>query len=108
MGRFTLRKIKRFDYKRPDIRNGYANRTLYVNLSDSDIAIKPVTEEMKETFVGGKGFDLWLLWHAVRSSRGGTTRRTQSASPPAPWAERPFILGPAKASSPPSRRRPAP
>ena len=65
---FTLREIKRFDYKRPDIRNGYANQTLDVNLSDLTIDIKPVTEQMKETFIGGKGFDLWLLWNAVQSS----------------------------------------
>jgi aldehyde:ferredoxin oxidoreductase len=68
MGGFTMREIKRFGYRRPSIQNGYANQTLYVNLSDGDIAIKPVTEKMKETFVGGKGFDLWLLWHAVSES----------------------------------------
>ena len=68
MGTFTAYEMKRFGYEKPLIEKGYANRTLYVNLSDQDIAIRPVTEKMKEVFVGGKGFDLWLLWHAVKGS----------------------------------------
>ena len=36
-----------------------------MDISATDIAIKPVSDEMKQIFVGGKGFDLWLLWHAV-------------------------------------------
>ena len=68
MGRVTLKEIKRFGYTRPDIRNGYADQTLCINLSDSEIAIKPVADKMKEIFVGGKGFDLWLLWQAVNAS----------------------------------------
>ncbi len=30
---------------------------------------KPVVREMKEKFVGGRGFDLWLLWHALPKDR---------------------------------------
>jgi aldehyde:ferredoxin oxidoreductase len=29
------------------------------------MAAKPVTDEMRETFIGGRGFDLRLLWRAV-------------------------------------------
>ncbi len=54
-------------YELRPVQRGYAGRTLYINLSDSTIAGKPVTEEMKETFTGGKGFGLWLLWNAVTS-----------------------------------------
>ncbi len=68
MATFTAREMKRFGYEKPLIEKGYANQTLYVNLSDRDIAVRPVTEQMKEVFVGGKGFDLWLLWQAVRGS----------------------------------------
>jgi aldehyde:ferredoxin oxidoreductase len=60
--------MKTLEYERPDIQRGYANQTLSVNLSDSVISIKPVDEKMKEVFVGGKGFDLWLLWNAVKST----------------------------------------
>jgi aldehyde:ferredoxin oxidoreductase len=70
MADFSIKEIKTVRYERPTIQKGYANQTLSVNLSDSSIAFKPVSEKMKETFVGGKGFDLWLLWNAVK----GTTK----------------------------------
>jgi len=65
MKAFNLKNIKSLTYQRPEIEKGYANQTLCVNISDADITIKPVSTEMKQIFVGGKGFDLWLLWHAV-------------------------------------------
>jgi aldehyde:ferredoxin oxidoreductase len=67
MSEFNLKEIKTFPYQSPAIDKGYANQTLYVNLSDLRISIKPVTDQMKQIFVGGKGFDLWLLWNAVKS-----------------------------------------
>jgi aldehyde:ferredoxin oxidoreductase len=70
MSDITFKERKAFTYKRPEVEKGYANQTLAVNLSNSEISIKPVTAQMKEIFVGGKGFDLWLLWNAVK----GTTR----------------------------------
>ena len=30
---------------------------------------RPVTGEMKEKFIGGRGFDLWLLWQALPKNR---------------------------------------
>ena len=52
-------------YPVPKVHRGYAGQTLYVNLSDNTIESWPVTAEMKRIFVGGKGFGLWRLWHAV-------------------------------------------
>ena len=68
MGEFKIKEIRTFDYERPAIQKGYTNQTLHVNLSGSEISIKPVGEKMKEVFVGGKGFDLWLLWNAVKNT----------------------------------------
>ena len=68
MTSWTLEELKTLDYERPTIEKGYANQTLYVNLSDSEITIKPVTDQMKEVFTGGKGFDLWLLFNAVKGT----------------------------------------
>jgi aldehyde:ferredoxin oxidoreductase len=68
MAEFKMKEIKTLKYQRPAIQKGYADQTLYVNLSDSTISIKPVSANMKEVFVGGKGFDLWLLWNAVKST----------------------------------------
>jgi len=52
-------------YSLKPLSRGYNNRTLYINLTDNKIISKTVTEEMKEIFVGGRGFDLWLLWNAL-------------------------------------------
>ena len=68
MTEYKIKAIKTFDYDRPTIEKGYANQTLCVDISNADISIKPVTEKMKEVFIGGKGFDLWLLWNAVEST----------------------------------------
>jgi aldehyde:ferredoxin oxidoreductase len=52
-------------YQTEEVQKGYANRTLYVNLSKNKIKIKPVPDEMKEKFIGGKGFDLKLMWDSL-------------------------------------------
>jgi len=62
----SRRVLAEFTYEAPPVERGYTNQTLYVNLSDNTIAAKPVTDEMKEKFVGGRGFGLWLLWHGVK------------------------------------------
>lgn len=62
----TRKVLAEYTYTVPPVERGYTHQTLYVNLSDYTIAAKPVTEEMKEKFVGGRGFGLWLLWHGTR------------------------------------------
>lgn len=52
-------------FERTEVQAGYQNRTLYINLDTNEIREKPVTDEMKEKFVGGKGFDLWLMWNSL-------------------------------------------
>jgi aldehyde:ferredoxin oxidoreductase len=66
MTELKMKEIKTTNYKRPEIEKGYTNQTLHINISDPTISIKPVTKKMKEVFIGGKGFDLWLLWNAVK------------------------------------------
>jgi len=66
----NIKEIQALDYERPDIDRGYANQYLGIDLSASTFNIEPVDPKMKEVFVGGKGFDLWLLWNAV----SGTTK----------------------------------
>ena len=63
------KKLAKLDYELRAVEKGYANRTLYINLSDNRIEIKPVTEQMKELFTGGKGFDLWLMWNSLPFDR---------------------------------------
>ena len=54
-----------YTYELKPVERGYANRTLYINLSENTISEKAVTQQMKEVFTGGRGFGLKLLWDAV-------------------------------------------
>ena len=57
--------VAEYTYKQQPVVHGYANRTLHINLSQNTIEEKPVTQQMKDLFTGGRGFALWLLWNAV-------------------------------------------
>jgi aldehyde:ferredoxin oxidoreductase len=61
--------LAEFKYKLGKVDRGYNNKTLYLNLSRMKIASKPVSEDMKLKFTGGRGFDLWLLWNALPKDR---------------------------------------
>ena len=68
----TLEKMKsahkllgEYTYELKSVERGYANRTLYINLDDNTFAEKPVTQQMKDIFTGGRGFALKMLWDAV-------------------------------------------
>ena len=65
--------LAEYNYEPAEVVKGYSGQTLYINLSDNTIQSRPVTEQMKEIFIGGRGFGLWLLWNAVI----GTSPRTQ-------------------------------
>jgi aldehyde:ferredoxin oxidoreductase len=47
---------------------GYNDRSLYINVGTLEVTEKPVTQQMKDVFIGGRGFGLWHLWNAVRPS----------------------------------------
>ncbi|HDS03244.1 MAG TPA: aldehyde:ferredoxin oxidoreductase [Firmicutes bacterium] len=57
--------LKEWDYQLKTVDKGYNMRTLYVNISDKTVKEKSVSEEMKMTFTGGKGFGMKLLWDGV-------------------------------------------
>ena len=65
---YELNVVKTLDYKRPEIDRGYTDQTLSVDISNQEMAIEPVDPKIREVFVGGKGYDLWLLWNAVAST----------------------------------------
>ena len=58
-----------FKYVLGRVANGYNNRTLYIDVSNMRIVEKSTTENMKEIFIGGRGFDLFLLWQALPKDR---------------------------------------
>jgi aldehyde:ferredoxin oxidoreductase len=64
--RSSRRVLAEYNYKPAKIERGYAGKTLYINLTDKKIESKTVTQQMKDIFIGGKGFGLWYLWNAVK------------------------------------------
>jgi len=53
-------------YKKGELKRGFANRSLYLNLGTGEIKEKKVTEGMKKKFTGGRGFGLKLMWDAIK------------------------------------------
>jgi aldehyde:ferredoxin oxidoreductase len=52
-------------YKWTALEKGYADKSLYINLSDKNIVAKDVPAMMKEKFIGGRGYGLKMLWDAT-------------------------------------------
>ena len=50
--------LKEWKYDITPIDRGYSDKTLYINISDNTIKSKDVPQEMKEKFIGGKGYGL--------------------------------------------------
>ncbi len=57
--------LAKYEYEASEIEQGYNRRTLHIDIGKKTFSEKAVNEKMKETFVGGKGFDLWLLWNSI-------------------------------------------
>lgn len=62
-------KIAELQYELGKVEKGYNDRTLSIDLTRKMIESKPVSKKMKDIFVGGRGFDLWLLWNALPKDR---------------------------------------
>ncbi len=61
-----FRVIAEMAYKAQPLGRGYTGHTLYINVGSGKIESRPVTQQMKDVFIGGKGFGLWRLWNAVQ------------------------------------------
>jgi len=58
--------LKQWNYKWTPIDRGYTDKILYINLNNSEVKEKNVPPQMKEKFIGGKGYGLRLLWDATK------------------------------------------
>jgi len=58
--------LKKWDYKWTPLEKGYTDKVLYINVGNSEVKDKDVPVEMKEKFIGGKGYGLRLLWDATK------------------------------------------
>ena len=68
MNKLERKLLAEFKYDLKPVDKGYNRRTLYINLDTYEIKSKPVTDMMIDKFVGGKGFDLYLMWHGVKDN----------------------------------------
>ena len=64
--RGSRRILSEYNYSPAEIERGYSGKTLYINLSEQSIKPRVVTDQMKNIFIGGKGFGLWYLWNAIK------------------------------------------
>lgn len=60
--------LGQFDFEPKSVHRGYAMRTLHLDVGTRKATEKPVSEDMKKRFTGGKGFGLKLLWDATKPS----------------------------------------
>ena len=59
------KKLHESSFEPKGLYRGYADRSLYVNLSTNEVKIKPISEDMKKKFTGGRGYGMKYLWDAV-------------------------------------------
>ncbi len=57
--------LAKLDYEVSPLDKGYTDKILYIDLSENAFKIKDVGREMKEKFIGGKGYGMKLLWDAT-------------------------------------------
>ena len=60
------KSLKKWTYEWKPLFRGYTDKVLYINISDNEIKEKAVPAEMKEKFIGGKGYGLRLLWDGTK------------------------------------------
>jgi len=58
--------LNKWSYGWKPLHRGYTDKVLYINISDNEIKEKAVPAEMKEKFIGGKGYGLRLLWDGTK------------------------------------------
>ncbi len=61
--------ITEFKYDVPKVEKGYTNKALYINLDKMEIKIEDIPENVKKTFTGGRGYDLWMMWQYLPHDR---------------------------------------
>lgn len=57
--------VCRFPFEIKEINKGYSDRILRIDLDKNEITTQAVTQQMKDLWIGGKGFDLWLMFQEI-------------------------------------------
>ena len=80
------RLLAEYTYQLGKIERGYNGRTLFIDVGKREIKEKPVTQLMKDKFVGGKGFGLYYLWHAITAETKWKDAENEIVISPGPLA----------------------
>ncbi len=59
------KKIAEMEYKPKEVKQGYTDKSLHINLSKLSIVEKDIPQKVRDIFIGGKGYDLWLMWNSL-------------------------------------------
>jgi len=59
------RVLAEFEFEPKELNRGYADRWLRVDIGSAEVTVHPVTQEMKDLWIGGKGLDLWLTFQEI-------------------------------------------
>jgi len=59
------RVLCEFPFEIKALSKGYSDRILRIDLDKNEITTLPVTQQMKDLWTGGKGFDLWLTFREI-------------------------------------------
>ncbi len=57
--------LSELEFDKKELDRGYANRTLRIDLDSGKMEIRPVTQQMKDLWIGGKGLDLWMMLQEI-------------------------------------------
>ena len=60
-----MKLLKKWNYEWKPLYRGYTDKVLYINVGSNDVKEKIVPPQVKEKFIGGKGYGLRLLWDAT-------------------------------------------
>ncbi len=66
--RSAHRLLSELDFDSVELDRGYANRIMRIDLDTGKMEIKPVTQQMKDLWTGGKGFDLWMMFKEINKN----------------------------------------
>ncbi len=55
-------------YRRSELHKGYTDRLLHINLTEHTIAVEKIPQHIKQTFVGGRGYCLKLVFDGTNAA----------------------------------------
>ncbi|NHJ47782.1 MAG: aldehyde:ferredoxin oxidoreductase [Asgard group archaeon] len=62
-------KLAEMSYKLKEAKKGYTDKALHIDLSALKIKEIDIPKKVRDVFIGGKGYDLWLMWESLPKDR---------------------------------------